>query len=106
LLLPPLFMIYIIFIQPSRLARQASQNERLITEATWEVSEAGLQISSRFDTTHMDWVSFKKLVTAKDYYLLLRSTNNNAFRFLPRRAFSSAEEELFLELVGKYITRG
>lgn len=105
LLLPPLFVIFVFFIQPSRLASQAAQKEQLVTEATWEVSDAGVQISSRFGSTHLDWDSLKKVVTTRDYYLLLSKTNKNAFRFLPRRAFTSPQEqELFLKLVKKYLS--
>jgi len=107
LFLPPLFVIYILFIQPSRMASQAVKNEKLVTEATWEVSDRGVELSSRFNSTHMDWESLNKLVTTKEYYLLLSKINKNAFRFLPRRAFSSSQEqEVFLELVGKYLPIG
>lgn len=104
LLLPPLFVIFVLFIQPSRMANVAVRNEQLVTEATWEVSVSGVEISSRFGSTHMDWESLDKLVTTKEYYLLLSKINKNAFRFLPRRAFtSSQEQDVFLELVGKYL---
>jgi hypothetical protein len=106
LLLPPLFVIFVFFIQPSRLASQAAKNEQLVTEATWEMSDTGVQISSRFGSTLLPWESLKKLVTTKGYYLLLSKTNKNAFRFLPRRAFTSPqEEELFLELVARNISK-
>jgi len=107
LLLPPLFVIYVLFIQPSRMGSRAARNEQLVTEATWEVSDSGVELSSRFGSTHMDWESLNKLVTTKEYYLLLSKINKNAFRFLPRRAFtSSQEQEVFLELVGKYLATG
>jgi hypothetical protein len=107
LILPPLFVIFILFIQPSRMASQAVRNEQLVTEATWEVSDRGVELSSRFGSTHMDWDSLNKLVTTKEYYLLLSKINKNAFRFLPRRAFtSSQEQDIFLQLVGKYLPIG
>ncbi len=71
LFLPPLFVIFVLFIQPSRMANEAVRNEQLVTEATWEVSDSGVEISSRFGSTHMDWESLGKLVTTKEYYLLL-----------------------------------
>ena len=104
LFLPPLFVIYVFFIQPSSLARRVSRNEQLVTEATWEVSDTGVQISSRFGSTLIEWHTLKKMVTTKDYYLLLSKTNKNAFRFLPFRAFTSPQEQdMFLELVAKNI---
>lgn len=107
LLLPPLFVIFVFLIQPSCMAIRAVQNERLVAEATWEVSDAGVEISSRFGSTLMAWESLHKLVTTKEYYLLLSKINKNAFRFLPRRSFtSSQEQDVFLELVGKYLPIG
>jgi hypothetical protein len=104
LVLPPLFVIFTIFIQPSRMARQAVVDDQLTSEATWEVSDAGVQISSRFGSTHLDWEALKKLVTTREYYLLLFKTNKNAFRFIPRRAFTSPlEQDRFLELVAQHL---
>lgn len=104
LLLPPLFVAYVFFVQPSRMASQAVQNEQLVTEATWQVGEDGVEISSFFGSTHMDWNTLQKLVTTKEYFLLLSKVNKNAFRFLPLRAFSSPQEkEQFLALVRKYL---
>ncbi len=104
LLLPPLFVAYVFFVQPSRMASQAIQNEQLAAEATWEVSDNGVKISSRFGETQMDWDTLQKLVSTRDYYLLLSKVNKNAFRFMPKRAFGSHQEhEQFLVLVGKYL---
>jgi hypothetical protein len=76
----------------------------LVTEATWQVSEGGVVISSRFGSTEMEWDNLSKLVITKEYYLLLSKVNKNAFRFLPLRAFSSPpEKEEFLQLVGNHI---
>jgi hypothetical protein len=102
LLLPPLFVAYVLFFQPSRMASRAMQNEQLAAEATWEVSDRGVKISNRFGEIQMDWDNLQKLVTAKDYYLLLSQINKNAFRFIPKRAFSSPQEtERFLAFMGK-----
>ena len=107
LFLPPFFVIFTFYIQPTRLANQAAQNEQLVTEATWEVSELGVQITSRFNSSLMEWSSIRNLLTTRDYYLLLNKKNQNSFRFLPRRAFTSPEQEkLFLEMVQKYLLAG
>ena len=106
LLFPPLFAIYAFYLQPSRLAKKAVQNEQLVAEATWEVSDAVIQISNRFGSSLLEWESLHKLVTTKDYFLFLSKNNKNAFRFLPRRAFTSPqEEEQFLQLADKNISR-
>ena len=106
LLLPPLFLIFIFYIQPSRIARQAAANEQLISEATWEVNDAGVHISTFFSSTHLDWEALNRLVITKEYYLLLIKSNKNAFRFLPRRAFTSQQEQdQFLELMADHLSR-
>jgi hypothetical protein len=106
LLLPPGFVIFVFFVQPSRIARQAAGNEQLITEATWEVSEEGVQISSSFGSTHLGWEALNKMVTTREYYMLLIKENKNAFRFLPRRSFTSPQEQnLFLELVAGHLPK-
>lgn len=105
LLLPPLFVVYIFYFQPRRMASRAVLNEQLVTEATWRVNESGVEISSRFGSTHLEWETLNKLVITKDYFLLLSKVNKNAFRFLPVRAFSSAQQrEDFLQLVREYLT--
>jgi hypothetical protein len=106
LLLPPLFVMFAFFVQPSRIARQAGKNEQLIAEATWEISDEGVQVSSSFGSTHLEWVALNKLVTTREYYLLLFKNNKNAFRFLPRRAFTSPEEQdQFLTLVANHLAK-
>jgi YcxB-like protein len=106
LLLPPLFVIFVFFIQPSRVAKQAASNEQLIAEATWEVSDQGVQISSSFSSTYLDWEALHKLVTTREYYLLLLKSNKNAFRFLPVRAFATEQEKAqFLELMRNHLSR-
>jgi fatty acid desaturase len=66
LLLPPLFVVFVFYFQPARVARQASENEQLISETTWEVNDDGVQISSRFGSTHLGWDAMKKLVTTRE----------------------------------------
>jgi hypothetical protein len=105
LFVPPLFVAYVLFFQPSRMASRAIQNEQLASEATWEVSDSGVKISSRFGETQLDWDTLHKLVNTKQYYLLLSKVNKNAFRFIPKRALTSSQEtERFLAIMGKYLT--
>ena len=104
LLLPPLFVAYIFWFQPNRMASQAVLNEQLVSDATWQVNDSGIEISSHFGTTEMEWENLSKLVVTKEYYLLLSKVNKNAFRFLPIRAFNSPQEkEEFLQLVSRNI---
>ncbi len=104
LLLPPLFVAYVFFIQPSRMAHRAIQDEQLAAETTWEVSDEGVKISNKFASSSMEWVNLQRLVTTKEYYLLLNKLNKNTFRFLPVRAFKTAQEkDQFTALLAKHL---
>ncbi len=106
LLLPPLFVIYVFLIQPRRMASQAIRNEQLVSEATWQVSNSGVDITNRFGTTKLEWDTLDRLVRTGEYYLLLSKVNRNAFRFIPLRAFpSQAEKDQFIELVSEYLPK-
>jgi hypothetical protein len=106
LFLPPLFIIYIIFIQPPRMAKQYMANEQLAAEYTWEVGDAGVQISSSFGSTLYEWGNLSRLLTTRDYYLLYIKKSRYAPRFLPRRAFTStAEQESFLQLITSHLSK-
>jgi hypothetical protein len=106
LLLPPLFVVYILYWQPRSMSRRAMSNEQLAAETTWLVSDEGVAISSDFGSSLLTWDSLTKLVTSKDYYLLVFKTEKNFFRFLPRRAFESPEEDgLFLEQVKSHLRK-
>ena len=106
LLLPPLFIIYIIFIQPNRMAKQYMANEQLAAEYTWEVGDAGVQISTSFGSTQLEWDTLSRLVTTKDYYLLYVKKSRYAPRFLPRRSFTSEQDQnTFLQLITSHLSK-
>jgi hypothetical protein len=98
------FVTYIFFMQPRRIAAQAAQNERLMADVSWHVTPSGVEISSTFESVLLDWPSLAKLAQAGEYYLLLSKARKNAFRFLPRRVFANPQEEdEFCQLVQEYI---
>ncbi len=106
LLLPPLFIIYIIFFQPTRMAKQYMKNEQLSAEYTWEVGDAGVQISNSFGSNQLEWDTLSRLLPTKDYYLLYIKKSRYAPRFLPRRSFTSKEEEdTFLQLMASHLSK-
>jgi hypothetical protein len=104
LLLPPLFVLYILYFQPRSMARRAMGNEQLAAETTWEVNDESVQISSTYGSSQLTWDKLTRLIISKQYYLLVFKTEKNFFRFLPRRAFtSSGEEDQFLGLVNSHL---
>jgi len=105
LLLPPAFAVFVFFIQPGRLARQAAQNERLVAQTTWAVSDAGVEISTSFNSSVLEWESLESLLVTREYYLVLSRVNKNAFRFIPLRAFTSPElQDNFLQIMKLHIS--
>jgi hypothetical protein len=106
LLFPPLFIIYILVVQPNRMGKQYMADEKMAAERTWEVSDANVQITTSFKPELFEWDMFSKLVTYQDYYLLMFKKNKNNFRFLPRRSFTSPEEQdAFLQLMSSHLSR-
>ncbi len=105
LLFPPLFIIYILVVQPNRMGKQYMADEKMAAETTWEVNEAGVQMSTSFNSTLFEWEILSKLVTYPDYYLLTFK-KKNTFRFLPRRSFTSTEDhDAFLQLMTSHLSR-
>ncbi len=106
LVFPPAFVVYVIYFQPNRMARQAMTNEQLTTETTWEVADNGVQMSTQFGSTLLEWSDISRLVTSKEYYLILLKKNKNTFRFIPRRVFANdADQARFVQLVSEIITK-
>lgn len=105
-LLPPLIAVFMFIIQPSRYATQAMADKHLAAETTWDVSSSGVEICTQYDSTRLEWSSLDKLLTYKDYYLLLMKTHRNVPLFLPRRAFNNGEQQkLFLHLMASHLPK-
>jgi hypothetical protein len=105
LLFPPLFLIYILVVQPNRMGKQYMADEKMSAETTWEVNDAGVQMSTSFNSNVFEWDILSKLVTYQEYYLLTFK-KKNTFRFLPRRAFTSPDDhDVFLQLMSSHLSR-
>ncbi len=106
LLLPPVFVGYILFIQPRNMANQAMANEQLAAETTWEMGDEGIDISTSFGSAHTAWDDFSRMYEHKEYILLVLKGKKRAFRFIPRRAFASPQDQdRFFELVQAHLTK-
>jgi hypothetical protein len=100
LLFPPLFIAYILVVQPNRMGKQYMADEKMAAERTWELDDAGVHIITSFRTEDFEWDMLSRLVTYKDYYLIMFKKNKNNFRFLPRRSFTApAEQDDFLQFM-------
>ncbi len=106
LVFPPAFVAYVIYYQPNRMAKQAMTNEQLTTETTWEVADTGVQMSTTFGSSLLEWAEISRLVASKEYYLFLLKRNKNTFRFIPRRVFASdADQARFVQVVREHLAK-
>jgi hypothetical protein len=87
------FYIVFSFINPYLQANRIGKNERLISPVNYEAYEDHILIRNKFGESKMDWGTFQKYIDTKDLFLLIYSTNKNMFQLIPKRAFSSEEDE-------------
>jgi hypothetical protein len=105
LLFPPVFIIYILVVQPNRMGKQYMADEKMAAERTWIVSDENVQITTSFKPELFEWDMLSRLVTYQEYYLLMFKKSKNNFRFLPRRAFTTSEEQdAFLQLMSGHLS--
>jgi hypothetical protein len=105
LLAPPVFIIYILVVQPNRMGKQYMADEKMAAERTWIVSDENVQITTSFKPELFEWDMLSRLVTYQEYYLLMFKKSKNNFRFLPRRAFTTSEEQdAFLQLMSGHLS--
>ena len=107
LLLPPLFIIYIIFYSTQSYGKTVYERMN-----SWQQNVPGkwVMLVCKFPPAlarlNYEWDKLSKLVTTKDYYLLYVKKSRYAPRFLPRRSFTSAEEQdTFLQLMTSHLSK-
>ncbi len=88
-----LLILTFYFLGPATAAEKVTSEERLNTETTWVVDEEKVSIKTKFAETSLDWGSFGVVYETRDHYMITYSTNKNMFQIIPRRAFSSTNQE-------------
>lgn len=110
LLITALFpvLLYVYFVRsPNQVKKRIAQSERFTSPQKWRVDQNQILISQKSGETRVKWDEFVGLIESKDYYLLRFSVNRNAFQIVPKRAFSSEEQqEAFRELVRQNMGKG
>ncbi len=102
----PIFITLAVVWPAYSVGQRAKGNERMLAPITWELSDTGLRMTNGFTEAKYDWGSFQALVEKKDYFLLRHTTNQRLYNFIPKRAFSSAEQmAAFGEMVDRHIAR-
>lgn len=101
-------LLYVYFVRsPSQVSKRVAQSERFTSPQKWRVDNEKIMISQHFGDTRVRWEEFVGLVESKDYFLLRFGVNRNAFQIVPKRAFSSEEQQAaFRELVRQNMGKG
>jgi hypothetical protein len=89
---------------PISAARQFEKDERFRADITWTLDDEYIRIATRFQDVKLAWSNFRQAQEFKDYYLLIIRTAGTALRPVPKRAFTSPEQEqAFRELVERKV---
>lgn len=100
-----LMLIFTILI-PIRLYNQVRNNERLLAEVTWNVNDLGVVVSTKYVESKLDWGSYSEYIETADYFFIIYSINKNCYQFVPKKAFSSTEQEQeFRNILGRYLQK-
>ena len=92
------FILFFAFvISPLRVANKVEKDERLNSPVQYEVNDQGLLFRNQFTETKTDWGSYQKFIETKDMFLLIYSINKNMFQIIPKRAFTSSDDELLFK---------
>jgi hypothetical protein len=91
-------------IVPASGAKVFQRDEHLQAETTWSLDDDGIRITTRFEEHKIDWGTFHQVQETKDYYLLVMRAVKMALRAVPKRAFTSADQEMaFREIAQRHL---
>lgn len=93
LLLVGFLVIFTLVINPFMIANKVEKDERLNSPVQYEVSDEQFLFRNQFAETKLDWGSFQKVIETKDLFLVVYTVNKNMFQIIPKRAFTSSEDE-------------
>ncbi len=93
-------------LQPLLLVYKVKKNERLRGINQYEVDEEKISVHTPYAQASYDWGTYGKLTDTGKYYLLIYSTNSRMFNLIPKRAFSTLQQETeFLDLAKKKLQK-
>jgi hypothetical protein len=99
-------VIYVYMTQPKKTAQEFERHERLRAEKTCRFDEEGITIKTPFGEDRLKWAIYQKVVDIEGHYLLLLANDRQRFFSVPKRAFSSDEQEgMFRDLAKQRIGR-
>ncbi len=99
-------LVYIYVTQPRKAAQEFERHERLRAEKSCRFDEEGITIKTPFGEDRLKWAIYQKVVDIEGHYLLLLANDRQLFFSVPKRAFSSDDQErMFRDLAKQRIGR-
>jgi hypothetical protein len=93
-----------LFVIPAQRTRLFKKDERYRADNTWTLDDDHIIMATRFEEHKFDWSNFPQVREIKNYYLLMSGATKAAMFVLPKRAFTSPEQEqAFRELVERKV---
>ena len=100
------FIGFALFINPLRVANRVKKDERMRSPIQCTMDEEYIAFKNQFVETKLDWGSFSKVIESKELFLLIHSASKNSFQIIPKRAFTSPEDEkVFREILDAKLPR-
>lgn len=93
------FLVFTLLFNPLKAANKAETDERFGSPVEGEVSNEYITFKYKFSEAKLDWGSFHRMIESKDQFLLVHSANKNMFQIIPKRAFSSTEDEQAFRII-------
>ncbi len=88
------YFAYALIINPLKVANGVEKDKILSSPVQYQATDEGLVIVNQFSENKLTWENFQRVIDSKEVFLLIYSTNKNMFQMIPKRAFSSIEDEL------------
>jgi hypothetical protein len=84
--------------------KQVADNPQLTPSTSWQLDEDQLALKTEFSDTKYAWSVFQKAIELEHHYLLVHTVNKRTFTFLPKRVFTTPQQEAdFRTLVEKML---
>jgi hypothetical protein len=106
LLFPWVLAAYLWWGWPASVGRRAQRDRRLRSPTTCQINDEQFVTQNVLGESCLEWEAFHRIIETRSYYLFVFALNRRTFVIVPRRAFSSAEEEAaFRDIVKRHLTR-
>ncbi len=88
-----------------RVRKVVDKDETMRAETVWSITNDRIELRNRFEKIDLEWETFDRLIDTRQYFLLVYAGNKRQFAFLPKHAFSSADDrERFRRMANENLT--